>query len=605
VVSASSGLLNNDPQGALMSNRVRIFLALTMGLATAAPVAAASAHQRERRREQNRGLSSIRLSVRTTATAAIAVAGFLLAPAGLAVASASAATLNVCPHGCAYSQAAAAVAAAGNGDTVNVAAGTYQGGFTIDKSLTLNGAGDRRTTISGGGPVLTIGSSDAAPTVTLANLTIAGGDTTTDPQAPNCGPDVPTCGPGYTTATALGGGIEAFQGTTVTILDSAITGNRAAPSTSVPSVHAVCPGDVPCPASFGGAAGIDDWGAMRLIGTTVSDNYAAGNQSDGGGIAVESGASLSLADSTVTGNTVSAAPPTGRFAAGGGIFVDGGGSLTVDGSSIDGNSANLSNSIATPYPEQTGSTDVENSFGGGINLGNSATATISNSELDRNSVSIDTPRGQAYGGDPALAAGGPLTLQNAQVEDNSDTVNVFSSDVNGVSGPSAFEADSSATITGVEVVGNRMTITTPNSDAAAAGAVGFFAAPAAATMTDSIVADNTATANAPNKTATVQGAGIINDSDLTLTNVLVRDNKATANGMSGFAQGGGIWNGSIFGGPTPPLALDHSGVFGNTVSGSPGVTLQGGGIFTIGSPLTLTDSLVAHNTPDQCAGAPC
>ena len=450
-----------------------------------------------------------------------------------------------------------------------------------------------------------VGSPTAAPTVTLANLTITGGDTTTDPQAPNCGPDVPTCGPGYTTATALGGGIEAFQGTTVTIRDSAITGNRAVPSSSVPSVKAVCPGDVPCPASFGGAAGIDDWGAMTLIGTTVSDNYAAASQSDGGGIAVESGASLSLADSTVTGNTVSAAPPTGRFAAGGGIFVDGGGSLTVDGSSIDGNSANLSNSIATPYPEQTGSTDVENSFGGGINLGNSATATISNSELDRNSVSIDTPRGQAYGGDPALAAGGPLTLQHVQVEDNSDTVNVFSSDVNGVSGPSAFEADSSATITGVEVVGNRMTITTPNSDAAAVGAVGFFAAPIAATMSDSIVADNTATANAPNKTATVQGAGIINDSDLTLTNVLVRNNKATANGMSGFAQGGGIWNGSIFGGPTPTLALDHSGVFGNTVSGSPGVTLQGGGIFTIGSPLTLTDSLVAHNTPDQCAGAPC
>ena len=120
-----------------------------------------------------------------------------------------------------------------------------------------------------------VGSPTAAPTVTLANLTITGGDTTTDPQAPNCGPDVPTCGPGYTSATALGGGIEAFQGTTVTIRDSAITGNRAVPSSSVPSVKAVCPGDVPCPASFGGAAGIDDWGAMTLIGTTVSYNHAA------------------------------------------------------------------------------------------------------------------------------------------------------------------------------------------------------------------------------------------------------------------------------------------------------------------------------------------
>jgi hypothetical protein len=174
-----------------------------------------------------------------------------------------------------------------------------------------------------------------------------------------------------------------------------------------------------------------------------------------------------------------------------------------------------------------------------------------------------------------------------------------------VSGTSAFEADSNATITGAEVFGNKLTITTPTSDAAAVGAIGFFAGSVPATMTDSIVADNTATANAPNGVATVRGAGIINDSDLTLTNVLVRDNRAAANGLSGFAQGGGISNGSIFGLPTPTLALDHSDVFANTVMGSPGVTLQGGGIFTIGSPLTLTDSLVAHNTPDQCAGATC
>jgi hypothetical protein len=143
------------------------------------------------------------------------------------------------------------------------------------------------------------------------------------------------------------------------------------------------------------------------------------------------------------------------------------------------------------------------------------------------------------------------------------------------------------------------------SDAAAAGAVDFFGGSVPTTMSNSIVANNTATANAPNATATVQGAGIINDSDPTLTNVLARDNRGVANGLSGAAQGGGIWNGSIFGGPTPTLALDHSGVLGNTVNGSHGVTLQGGGIFTVGSPLTLTDSHVAHNAPDQCAGASC
>jgi len=170
------------------------------------------------------------------------------------------------------------------------------------------------------------------------------------------------------------------------------------------------------------------------------------------------------------------------------------------------------------------------------------------------------------------------------------------------SGTSAFEADSNATITGLEVVGNHMTITTPNSDAAAVGAVGFFAGSVPATMSNSVIAGNTATANAPNGMATVQGAGIINDSDLALDNVLVLANKAVANGQSGFAQGGGVWNGSIFGGPTPTLTLDDSSVIGNALSGTPGVMLHGAGIFTQGSPTTLTNSVVALNTPDQCYG---
>jgi nitrous oxidase accessory protein NosD len=54
---------------------------------------------------------------------------------------ASAATLTVCPSGCAYSQIAPAVAAAKDGDTISVAPGTYNGGFTIDVSVKLTGTG--------------------------------------------------------------------------------------------------------------------------------------------------------------------------------------------------------------------------------------------------------------------------------------------------------------------------------------------------------------------------------------------------------------------------------------------------------------------------------
>ena len=120
------------------------------------------------------------------------------------------------PH--CYSTVQAAVDAAGDGDLIRVGPGTFAGGVTITKSLTLAGVDAHASKISGGGPVVTIGSTTSAPTVTLMNLTISGGLTTSNPHAPECGLDVPVCGPGYADATAIGGGIETFAGTTVTLV---------------------------------------------------------------------------------------------------------------------------------------------------------------------------------------------------------------------------------------------------------------------------------------------------------------------------------------------------------------------------------------------------
>ena len=106
----------------------------------------------------------------------------------------------------------------------------------------------------------------------------------------------------------------------------------------------------------------------------------------------------------------------------------------------------------------------------------------------------------------------------------------------------------------------------------------------------------------PHGAATIQGVGLANNGELTLTNVDVERNHGVATGLSGAAQGGGIWNGQLFGGPDSPLTLVDSQVKGNVLDGSQGVTLQGGGIFTPGFPLTLTGSSVKHNTPDDCFG---
>jgi hypothetical protein len=526
--------------------------------------------------------------------------------ASLATAAAGRTASTLCvggPHCLATIQAA--LDAAGDGDTIRVAPGTYAGGIVVTKNVALVGAAAPATRISGGGPVVTIGSATAAPTVLLVGLTITGGSATGNPQAPLCGPDVPACGPGYPESTALGGGVEAFPGTNVTIVRSAITGNTAAPGRSTSSVKAVCPGPAPCPASFSAGAGIDNWGTMTLIGTTVSDNHAASVQSNGGGIASERHSSLTLLGSRVVGNSASAAGPFGRFVSGGGIFADHFTTLTIVGSNVDGNAASLTSSIPHPYPKQGGGTDVANAFGGGIQLADDVTATIRGSTLDGNRITVDDAVGEPFGADAGICDCGSavLSLEDSSVSGNSVDVHVLDTADSGPSGPGALELDNPATVRNVRITGNATRVTAGSGDAGALGALAVFLD---ASLTQSIVgatiSDNEATASAPHGEARVAGAGILNNGPLVLTNVGVDRNRGTANGASGLAQGGGIWNAELFAGPTSSLTLQSSHVVGNVLAGSSGILLQGGGIFSLGFPLTLQSTVVVHNTPDDCFG---
>jgi hypothetical protein len=508
------------------------------------------------------------------------------------------------PH--CYASLAAALAVAGDGDTIRINPGNYAGGVSVTHSVRLLGSGARTTSISGGGPVLTIGSPTSAPTVTIAGLTIKNGLTTTNPHAPSCGLDVPVCGPGYADATATGGGIETFAGTTVTLLFSIVTGNRASPALVTNSVKATC-ATGPCPAAFGDGAGIDLWGTMTLVGSTVSDNHAsAPAQSNGGGIAVHSDASLTLLGSQVAGNSAAATGATGRFVSGGGVYVNSDATLTMDGSSIDQNSAVLSSLLASPYPIQDGGPDASNAAGGGLYLNDGSTATIRNSTLNGNTVSVNNPYNEANGNDAALCACGgvSLTVQNTQVRGNSLSVSSLASDDNGPSGPSIFEADGDGTsITNTHIDDNTAVITTSGDSADLVAAVAFFPGDDVAnTITNSSISNNSLTANAPNGVATVTGVGLLNDGPLIVSGSTISGNRGRATGQSGFVQGGGIWNGQLFGGDTSPLTLQGSRVTGNVLSGSPGVTLAGGGIYTVGFPTTLTGTVVAGNTPDQCDG---
>jgi hypothetical protein len=516
----------------------------------------------------------------------------------LASGQASAATLNVCPSGCPYTQLAPALAAADNGDTIRIGPGTYDGGVTIDVSVKLVGAGASRTIIRGGGPVVTIGEFGAVaePTVSIQGVTVTGGITRSSPES------MPFTG--QEGVFAAGGGVEIppnadfSGGAKVTIANSVITGNRVAPSDTAP-FGPPCPGG-PCPFAFAGGGGIDSWGTLTLSNTTVSDNRvgsASGlstlaSDADGGAITSFLGP-LTIDGSVIHGNQASATGPNGRFAEGGAISASGG-TMRISSSSVTDNSAALAASLPDSVELLAN--------GGGIHIASDVSvATISNTTISGNSVTMTNTVGdaEAFSGGVHVNLDVDFTMSNSVVADNS----VSSATLAGSSGNA--EGDSGAgeilgTMSNTRVTGNTVTATSVAGDATAfAGAFIDFGS-----ITNSVISDNHVHASSPGGTVFAAGGAIVVDEPgLTVRNSEVSGNTVGANGASGSARGGGIFDAPIADGPPGgPLKLLNSGVTGNALSGSPGIALKGGGLYIENKPLTLTNSFIANNSPDQCSG---
>ena len=181
-----------------------------------------------------------------------------------------------------------AIAAASSGDTVVVPAGTYTLTLgielTIDKSLTVDGAGADKTIIQAAteprvadSRVFKVNSG----TVTISGVSVRHGKTS-----------------------AKAAGISNFG--TLTLTNSTVSNNTG---------HE--------------GAGIYNNGTLTVTESTVSDNEAVGGGSRGGGI--YNAGTLTLSGSTVSSNSA------GGFQVGGGIYN--GGSLTITNSTISGNSS--------------------------------------------------------------------------------------------------------------------------------------------------------------------------------------------------------------------------------------------------------------------------
>lgn len=512
----------------------------------------------------------------------LAISTAALVAAGLGASRGPAAPLCVgSQHGC-YQTIESALDAAQDGDRIIVGHGTYTGGIVIDKSIQLEGAGAEATVISGGGPVLTIGVAGAAsePTVSISGVTITGGLNTS--------------------TVALGGGVyvpasSGGLGATVTIADSIVTGNRAAPTVAAP-IGPPCPGG-PCAFALGSGGGIDNAGTMTLRNVLVTNNQAGSDvasDADGGGVMNERQAILVLSRSVVSGNVARVTPPNGRFGEGGGVFTRRGSTLTIDDSSISGNSVEFSTSFPTDIP---GGVLAQ---AGGIKIGGdeSTLATIRNSSISRNSVLASSSGGDliAFGG--GIDDDGALTLRDSTISDNrliGTAVGSVFLDAGGI------EVEGPTTIRNTRFTGNSVTAVAPTGTALAQAGAILTATDQPVTITDSIVSGNLASSTTSTGAATVQGAGILNAGLLKLRGVRVSDNAGSATGPSGSARGGGIWNSDLPDGPPVQLTLRDTSVTRNTLSASTGLAIQGGGIFTT-FPVTLTDSRVAGNTPDDCVG---
>jgi hypothetical protein len=492
----------------------------------------------------------------------------LLAVAATALATAhtaGAATLCVGPGSGCFAQLQPAVNAASDGDTITIARGTYAGGVTIDKSISVQGAGATQTVISGGGPVLTIGRAvdPESMNVSIDGVMVTGGLNRSTPG------DAVTFGGGILIPTSqLSGPPHNGLGATVSISNSIVTGNSVVSSAVIP------PGFCgPRACAFNDGGGIDNGGALTLTNVQVTNNTAGSSASllspasdaGSGGIDNRFASSLVMRHCVVSGNRAVADSAIGNGASAGGVGSSG--ALDIEDSVISNNTVGYTGAL--DFEDQSG-------FGGGLVVEEEGffphpPATISNTKITGNTVTAVNTNPSST---PAGFAGGVASFSSATYDHVAVT-------------------DNSVDMKGAGYAG---------------GDAGGIEVDSPTTMRDSIVARNSLSVEAPRGAIAFGGGITMFGGDLTLERTVVVANSASATGAPGpmpfggvaSAVGGGIADGGP-GVPPGALTLTDSVVNANRLGGSAGLPLQGGGVFTLNG-LTNDHSVIAGNKPDDCFG---
>jgi hypothetical protein len=493
-----------------------------------------------------------------------------------------------------------AVDAAADGDTITIGPGTFAGGITIDKSISVVGAGADATIIEGGGPVITIGEhfSTDPPTVSIADVTITGGSTTTrfSDRTPSPNDGWPTSGGGVWIPPGHG----YTTGATVTISRSVITGNMVAPSAFDPTEE----GCGPEGCAFASGGGIDNAGTLTLTDTEVTDNQVGPSSGAihlgrdvnvdrgyGGGIRNEPMGTLTLRRSVVTGNRVIVTQPNGIVATGGGISSYG--NLTATDTVVSDNHA-----------AATGSFDGEvASFSGGIEISGDSTTVIERCAIRGNSAFASNDVGTVIAGagaistDPAIV----LTIRDSKIANNIVAAAVTADGSSAVSYAGGLELEGKLTVSDIRVVGNEARVETSAGDALIGGGGIYADLDRATSVRDIVARGNRVTAEASGGFTFAAGGGVLNTGTLIIRRAVVTDNRVQANAAEGFAQGGGVWNSYVAEPEEIVLRVIDSRISENQVLAGEGVDVLGGGVYS-DFPLTLARTAITGNIPDDCFG---
>jgi hypothetical protein len=362
------------------------------------------------------------------------------------------------------------ITSASPGDTIVVPARTYtltSGEITINKDLTINGAGAATTIVSGNNNSRVFNITSG--TVSFSGLTITAGK--------------------VTGAGSNNGGAAIYKNGLgdLTVTDSSLHDNHA---------------DITGGSNNGGAAIYNNGAELTIIGTTIENNpltVTSGTGNNGGAGVYNNGNGLTLTNSTVSSNTATLDDSSSNN--GGGGLYNNGSALTLTGTRVDNNLVTLSGGAGN------------NNGGGGI-YNNGSNMTLTESSASGNTADLTVVDGTNNGGGGVYNNGSVLTLTRSTVGANGLTLTGAE---NNNGGGGIYNNGSSVPFTNSTVSANTATV---NAGATLSGGGGLYNNGSDGTFTNATIANNSI--NLP-------GGGVFNNGSLlTLKNTILANNAASA-----------------------------------------------------------------------------